>query len=284
MAERAGFERAVSGADSVIDDPEVDAVVIATPHDTHAALAARALRAGKHVFCEKPLALTVNELDDVEEAWNDHGCVLFVGFNRRWSDPVRLVREQLRSRPGPLVITYRVSAGDLPASHWYHDRTQGGRLLGEVCHFVDTCAAIVGGPAVEAQAMGGGCAERLLTHDLVVSLRYPDGSLASVTYASNGHPQTEKESIEILGRGHTAKISNFETVIVDGQKRHSGNIDKGHLQLCAAFWRAVVGVEEDQGPADAFASTRSTLLAASSLTGPAQSSVSGGGPDADPDD
>ncbi|MDP9072298.1 MAG: bi-domain-containing oxidoreductase, partial [Actinomycetota bacterium] len=121
LAERAGFEKAVSGAHAVIDDPEVDVVVIATPHDTHAALAARALRAGKHVFCEKPLALSMEELDDVEEAWRESDRVLFVGFNRRWSDPVRLVREHFAEGKGPLVISYRVNAGTLPEDHWYHD-------------------------------------------------------------------------------------------------------------------------------------------------------------------
>ena len=98
LAERAGFERAVSGADAVIDDPDVDVVVIATPHDSHARLAAQALRAGKHVFCEKPLALTMEELDDVEAAWKESGQVLFVGFNRRYSEAVQLVQEHFAGR------------------------------------------------------------------------------------------------------------------------------------------------------------------------------------------
>lgn len=122
---RLGFERAVSGADSVIDDPDVEVVVIATPHDSHASLAAQALRAGKHVFCEKPVALTMDELNDVERAWRGSGHVLFVGFNRRWSPSIQAVREHLSHGTGPLVVTYRVNAGTLPSEHWYHDRRQG---------------------------------------------------------------------------------------------------------------------------------------------------------------
>src|SRR5262249_29070710 len=134
LAERAGFERSVSGAEAVVDDADVGTVVIASPHDTHAALAVPALQARKHAFCEKPLALTFDELGAVVEAWRAAPeSVLFVGFNRRWSGAVRAVRDHLATGAGPLVVTYRVNAGELPAAHWYHDRRQGGRLLGEVC-------------------------------------------------------------------------------------------------------------------------------------------------------
>ena len=114
--------------------------------------------------------------------------------------------------------------------------------------------------------MGSGKGERLLSDDLVVSLRYADGSLATITYATGGHAQTEKESIEILGRGRAARISNFETVTFDGRTLVSGHMDKGHVQLCEEFWRAVTGPEEPR-PADAFASTKATLLAASLVLG-----------------
>lgn len=235
LAERAGFEKAVSGADAVIHDPDVEVVVIATPHDTHATLAAQALRAGKHVFCEKPLALTMEELDDVEAAWRESGRVLFVGFNRRWSEPVRLVREHFAGGAGPLVITYRVSAGTLPDSHWYHDRRQGGRLLGEVCHFIDTCSAIVGSDAVDVCAMGSGRGELLLDDDLVVTLKYSDGSLANISYASGGDVSTEKERIEILGRGRSASIIDFRHVVFDGHVTKLGGQDKGHQAEIDAF-------------------------------------------------
>lgn len=265
LAERAGFEKAVSGADAVIEDPDVDVVVIATPHDTHAALAAQALRAGKHVFCEKPLALTMEELDDVEAAWRESGRVLFVGFNRRYSEPIKLVRDHFAPGSGPLVITYRVSAGTLPATHWYHDRRQGGRLLGEVCHFIDTCAAIVGGPAVNVHAMGSGKDELLLDNDLVVTLRYGDGSLATISYAGGGHASTEKERIDVLGRNRSAVLVDFRKVVLDGRERSSNAQDKGHRAETEAFWRTVAD-GGDSGKV-ALRSSRSTVIAARSLAG-----------------
>ncbi len=264
LGERAGFDKAVSGADAVLSDPDVDVVVIATPHDTHASLAARALRSGKHVFCEKPLALTTDELDEVEAAWRQSGRVLFVGFNRRWSPAIRRVRTHFSHGTGPLVVTYRVSAGTLPQDHWYHDRRQGGRLVGEACHFVDTCAGIVGEDACEVWAAGTGGPESLLSDDLIVALRYPNGHLASITYASAGHVRTEKERIEVLGRGRSAAVRDFHEITLDGRPERLGRQDKGHEALVAAFRRALDG----EGHAEsALASSRATLAAASCLGG-----------------
>ena len=264
MAERAGFEKAVSGADAVIEDPDVDVVVIATPHDTHATFAARALRAGKHVFCEKPLVLTMDELDDVEAAWRESGRVLFVGFNRRYSEPVNLVREHFDSGSGPLVITYRVNAGKLPASHWYHDRRQGGRLLGEVCHFIDTCAALVNSALTDVNAMSSGTAGDLLLHDeLLISLRYADGSLASVSYASDGCSTTPKERVEVLGRGRTAVIDDFRSLALDGRSVPVKVRGKGHEAAVRTF-RGLVSTA-DTVQADPITSTSTTLAAAAAL-------------------
>ena len=264
MAERGGFEKAVAGAEAVIEDSDVDVVVIATPHDSHGRLAAQALRAGKHVFCEKPLALTVEELDDVEAAQELGGGVLFLGFNRRFSEPIRLVAEHFAGGAGPLVITYRVSAGPMPADHWYSDRHQGGRLLGEVSHFLDTCAAIAGAPAVEVRSMGTVAGETLLAQDVVLCARYPAGSLATISYASSGHPTTEKERIEVLGRGRSATVLDFRSVHLDG-KAVDGRFDKGHPAEVAAFLRAVRTGDAIPPTTWAFASSRTALAAAADL-------------------
>lgn len=265
LAERAGFEKAVSGAEAVIDDPDVDVVVIATPHDTHAGLAARALRAGKHVFCEKPLALTMEELDNVEAAWTDSGKVLFVGFNRRWSPAIQRLREHLSPGSSPLVITYRVNAGPVPAGHWNHDRRQGGRLIGEVCHFIDTCSAITNEDAEDVSAMGSGHSELVLADDLLVSLRYPSGSLASIAYAGGGHRATAKERIEVLGRGHTGVVNDFRDVVLDGRRETLGSQDKGHQALVAGFQQALGGTGP-KAEGEAISSSRTTLLAAQRLS------------------
>lgn len=265
VAERHGFEKVVSGAEAVIDDPEVEVVVIATPHDTHAGLVTRALRAGKHVWCEKPLALSVEDLDVVEAVWRMSGRTLFVGHNRRWSPQVRAVREKLGDAAA--VVVYRVSAGRVPAKHWYGDRRQGGRLLGEVCHFVDTCAAIVGSDVVSAHAVAGGAgAELLLLDDVVVTLRHGNGSLSSISYASAGSPGTAKERIEVLGAGHTWVIEDFTRLLLDGKTvPPTGRQDKGHTAAVTAFREALRSGDGTKETAALLATARSTLLAAADL-------------------
>jgi len=137
-AERYRFEKAVSGAFRVIDDPDVGVVVIATPHATHAELVTLALKEGRHVWCEEPLALCLDDLADIESAWEASGRQLMAGFNRRWSPAVRVAQTLLAGVAEPKFVVYRVAAGPVPEGHWYADRRQGGRVIGEVCHFVDT--------------------------------------------------------------------------------------------------------------------------------------------------
>ncbi|MDQ1711638.1 MAG: hypothetical protein QOE45_1088 [Frankiaceae bacterium] len=266
LAERHGGEHVMSDAEPLLALPDVDLVVVATRHDSHADLAARALRAGKHVFCEKPLALSEDELSSVVDAWRASPGALFVGFNRRYSVPVRLVRDHLAGGAGPLVMTYRVNAGRLGDKHWYKDRRQGGRLLGEVCHFVDTCNVIAGAPVESVLTFGSGVGEALLQEDLVVSLRYADGSLATVTYASGGHSSTPKERLEVLGRSRSAVIDDFRRTLLDGHESKAAGQDKGHA-ACLAEVRRLLATGEDSRPTTeaALHTTRVTLAAAESL-------------------
>jgi hypothetical protein len=263
-AERHGFARAVAGADAVLADPEVDVLVVATPHDTHAALAARALRQGRHVWCEKPVALTLDEVDEVEEAWRASGRTLAIGFNRRWSPAVATAREALAGVAVPKLIVYRVAAGPVPANHWYNDRRQGGRLLGEVCHFVDTTQALVGAPVEDVTALSGGgpggCGD-----DAAVALRFADGSLAVIGYGS-AVPSAGKEWIEVHAGPHRVVIDDFRTVTADGRRVWRGRQDKGHQALARAFHQAVTG-ERALPTAELLATTRATIRAAAGPAG-----------------
>ena len=264
LADAAGFAKAVSGPDGVLDDPDVTSVVIATPHDTHAELTSRALRAGKHVFCEKPLATTIAELDDVIDALDATDAVLFVGFNRRWSPAVAKVVEHMGGGAGPLVVNYRVNAGVLPESHWYHDRRQGGRLLGEVCHFVDTAAALVGAAPTSVRAIGGGPGEAQLRQDLALVVGFADGSVATITYATGGHHSTEKERIEVLGRGRTAVIVDFRELVLDGKSTSLRPQDKGHDRQIVEFVEATKGHRDAP---DFVAVSRLVIEAAATMLG-----------------
>lgn len=268
LGERMGFERAVSGSEAVYKDLDVDVVFIATAHDRHAEFAAAALRAGKHVYCEKPLALTEEELDDVRMAWQESDKVLFVGFNRRWSKAVCLVRDHFEGAQRPLVLTYTVSAGSVPESHWYHDRRQGGRLLGEVVHFVDTCAAVVGADPVDVRTLTSQTKETMLDDNLVLSLRYPDGSTAAITYAAGGHQSTPKERLEVLGGGLSAVITNFSHVSLNGKEVRARLDGKGHVAAAASFRRLLIA-PDPAVTTSAIASSRAILDAVSQLGSPA---------------
>jgi predicted dehydrogenase/threonine dehydrogenase-like Zn-dependent dehydrogenase len=236
-----GFEKAVSGADAVIGDPDVEVVVIATPHDTHSDLTVRALRTGRHVWCEKPLALTADGLDAVEAAWRESGRQLAVGFNRRWSPAVLAAQRALAGVTAPKLVVYRVAAGLVSDDHWYRDRRQGGRLLGEVCHFVDTAAALVGAPIEDVAGLPGGGGPGVQPgDDVVVSLRFADGSLAAIAYGS-APVVAGKEWIEVHAGSHRVVITDFRSAESDGKTLWKGRQDKGHRVCAGAFRQAVTG-------------------------------------------
>ena len=241
-AERHGFEKAVSGAGAVIGDPDVSLVVIATPHDVHADLAGIALAAGRDVWCEKPLALTRDDLDQVEKAWRDSGRQLALGFNRRWAPAVRAAQRALAEVTAPKLIVYRIAAGRIPGGHWYLDRRQGGRLLGEVCHFVDLAQALAGADIEDATSVLGGDAAGG-NDGVALAMRFADGSVAAIAYGSTP-PVAGKERIEVLAGSHQVVIDDFRSVLVDGKVRWKGRQDKGHHAHAAAFRQAVRGGAE----------------------------------------
>jgi len=262
-AERHGFDKAVSGADAVIEDPEVDVVVIATPHDSHEDLVTRALTAGRHVWCEKPLALTSGGLDKIESAWLASQSQLMVGFNRRWAPAVRAAQRVLASVTSPKLLVYRIAAGRVPDGHWYRDRRQGGRLLGEVCHFVDTAQALVGAEIEAATGLLGGGVEAQPGDDVLVSLRFADGSLAAIAYGSVA-PTAGKEWIEVAAGSHRVVIDDFRSAQANGKSLWKGRQDKGHRAQAAAFLRAVRG--KQVGPTESMLRTmRATIRAAETV-------------------
>jgi predicted dehydrogenase/threonine dehydrogenase-like Zn-dependent dehydrogenase len=238
-AERHGFEKAVTGTAAVIDDPDVSVVVIATPHDVHQELASRALTAGRDVWCEKPLALTCAGVDEVEKAWRGSGRQLTLGFNRRWAPAALAAQRVLADVPAPKLVVYRIAAGRVPGGHWYLDRHQGGRSLGEVCHFVDLAQALVGADIVDAAGVLGWDASQR-NDDMVVALRFADGSVASISYGSAA-PVAGKERIEVLAGSHQMIIDDFRSVQVNGRTLWKGRQDKGHRAHAASFRQAVQG-------------------------------------------
>ncbi|CAM4089207.1 bi-domain-containing oxidoreductase [Janibacter anophelis] len=265
LAERHDVAQVVADVPSLLAMDSVDTVFVLSRHDSHAQITRDALAADKHVFVEKPLALSEDELESVLEAVQASERVLWGGFNRRHSEAIQQARKTLGGTGEPLVITYRVSAGRLPETHWYKDRRQGGRLLGEVCHFIDLASWVVGMPVAEIVAFGSGGAELVLQEDLVISAKFADGSIATITYAEHGHASSSKEYLDILGRGHTVTIDDFHKLTIDGKEVKLSAPGKGHVENLRLFADAIAGKAGDADTRATIASTAAALAAVQSL-------------------
>jgi predicted dehydrogenase len=263
-ASRFGFARAASSAEEILADESIGAVVIATRHSTHAALAAAALRAGKAVFVEKPLALNEEELLDVEDALRSalpRGGLLMVGFNRRFAPLAERLRTELAGLP-ERVLHARVNAGPLDHDHWLNDPAEGGRLLGEGCHFVDLLAHLAGSPVTSVHATTAGA------DGVAATLRLADGTVANLLYAGNGDPRLPKERIEAFAGGMSAVLDDFRRLEVYRNGRRSvvkGGQDKGHRAQVARFLDAAAWKAEPPSVESYLASTRATLALVDSL-------------------
>lgn len=206
------FRAAVSDADEVIDDSSTNLIVIATRHDSHAKLAARALEHGKHVFVEKPLALNDEQLQDVTGAAANSAGTLTVGFNRRFSPLAIQAKDFFANRSTPLSINYRVNAPPVRREHWTNDPIEGGgRIIGEVCHFVDLLHFLTGSlvTRVFAESIAAASSNVHNEDSVVIAVRLADGSNASISYFTDGDRALPKERIEIFGGGRTFVIDDF---------------------------------------------------------------------------
>ncbi|MDJ0866418.1 MAG: bi-domain-containing oxidoreductase [Myxococcota bacterium] len=272
IGEQYGFRTATADADEVIGHPDVRAAFVLTRHDLHAPLVVKALEAGKHVFTEKPLALTGDELDAIARAREASPGDVMVGFNRRFAPLVRAIEAQYAGRSHPLVMHYRVNAGFIPGDHWIHDPVEGGgRILGEGCHFIDLLHHLAGAPPtrVFAEAIAGDTRYRG-DDNVVITLRFADGSVGTVTYTALGDSRLSKEYLEVFGEGRVAILEDFRTLkLVAGGRvktQRSANQDKGFGEEMRLFLAAVESGGEMPIPFGAsLASTRATLAAVESL-------------------
>jgi predicted dehydrogenase len=242
-AQRHKFQQATSDYKTILSDPAINTVVIATRHNTHARIAVEALRAGKHVFVEKPLALNREELNQIEEALRQApGLQLMVGFNRRFSPLSIRLRKLLDGRAEPCNLIYTVNAGAIPANHWTQDPSiGGGRIIGEACHFIDLLRFLVGKPivGVEARMIGRASGVEIREDKMSILLDFEDGSTGTVHYLANGSKSFPKERVEVFSEERIAVLQNFKTLQTYGWKDFKGmrlsTQDKGHNAEIAAF-------------------------------------------------
>jgi len=240
--QRYGFEFATTDPDEIIGDPATSAVFIATRHNLHADLAIAALRAGKHVFVEKPLCIAEDELKRISacvEELGNHCPILTAGFNRRFA-PATLRLKSFFAAVVPLSLSYRFAPPFIPPDHWTQDmEVGGGRIVGEACHAIDTCVAIAGSLPMKVYA------ESLDSDDRVfITIRHQNGSASSVSYQAGGDPSFPAERIEVIGRGRCAVIDAWQ----DGQlwsggrrEKFSAQKDRGHATEFATFIHACRG-------------------------------------------
>jgi predicted dehydrogenase len=245
VASRFGFRYAASDTDALIGDEDVDAVVVATRHDSHAALATQALAAGKTVFCEKPLATTTDELESVIAATQRGEARLLVGFNRRFSPLAVSLREALPTGV-PRALAYRVNAGAPVPGHWTGDPlVGGGRLIGEVCHFLDFACYLAEQRPVSVAATDLGTTRGDRDDSVVVEALFRCGSVAAIQYLANGDPTVPKERIEVFCGGLVATIDDFRKLelVQDGRRRRHGRRgqQKGHREEIHAFVELALG-------------------------------------------
>ena len=252
IAEKLGIEEATTNVDSLFDRDDVDAIVIATRHDSHAQLVCRGLLAGKHVFVEKPLALTADELAEISDAYDDachaRGCapLLMVGFNRRFAPHIQKIASLLDTVREPKAFVMTINAGQLAADHWAHDAAiGGGRIVGEGCHFVDLLRYLAGHPIVslQAAAMGSGVSLSHPSDRVTLTLGFADGSLGTIHYLSNGHRRVAKERLEIFTAGRSLQLDNFRRLRGFGwptfKKMNLWRQSKGHDLEAQAFIDAI---------------------------------------------
>lgn len=244
VAEKFGFEDASTDNEAIIAHPEIDAVFIATRHDTHGRFVDEALAAGKQVFVEKPLAINRGELERILETASTKGDRVMVGFNRRFSESLLAMKRHFSDVREPLVMLYRVNAGFLKPEFWTQAESQGGRIVGEACHFIDCMQFMTGArpTSVYAAAIGSQNSQVKNADSVSITIRFDDGSVGTVHYLANGDASVPKEYFEVFGGNRTAIMENFSRVTLSRDRKRKElklNGDKGHAAEVAQTLEAM---------------------------------------------
>ncbi|HVT84226.1 MAG TPA: Gfo/Idh/MocA family oxidoreductase, partial [Chitinophagaceae bacterium] len=217
-----------------------DTIFIATPHTMHASQVVEALKAGKNIFVEKPLATDLDRLKEIIETKRHCNKPLMVGFNRRFASISESIKKEFSNIGESLIINIRINAGFIPKEHWVQSEELGaGRIIGEICHFVDLLQFFTGSEPIEVYARSvSSDNNRIMPNDnLAIIISFKDGSVGSLSYVSNGDPSLPKEHIEVFGAGKVAVLYDFKKVEIykKGRKTRLKQVGKGHKQEVASF-------------------------------------------------
>jgi predicted dehydrogenase/threonine dehydrogenase-like Zn-dependent dehydrogenase len=274
-ARKFGFGFASTDEKEILNNLDINTVLVLTRHQHHTRQVLAALQAGKNVYCEKPLALTEEDLDRIlDELKKASGPILSVGFNRRFSPLSISLKEFISSCNEPFAAMYRVNAGYIPPSHWLHDVTQGGgRIVGEGCHFIDYMTFLAGESPVQVEARALPDSGRYSRDNVQISLTFPDGSVGQVLYLSNGDKGLPKERLEVHSAGRSAILEDYRELQLwsGGSKKTIRSVlrqDKGHQAAWQAFLEAIKNGGEPSIPYDQlYGSSLASIKAARQING-----------------
>ena len=242
-----GFEETTTDIDRLLADPDSEAVVITTRHDSHAQYVLQAMNSGKHVFVEKPLCLTLTELAQIQEkhdtlsVQNSTPPMVMVGFNRRFAPQIQKIKALLATVSGPKAFVMTVNAGSIPAAHWTQDSDiGGGRVIGEACHFIDLLRFLAAAPIT---GWHKAVMDTTTADTLSIQLTFADGSVGTVNYFSNGSKAYPKERLEVFTGGRVLQLDNFRKLSGFGwpnfRKMNLWRQNKGQQACAAAFIQAI---------------------------------------------
>ncbi len=266
-----GFQYATSSEDEIINDPNINTIAILTRHDSHADLVVKALKAGKHVFVEKPLAINSKQLSAIsKQLLLTDRCLLMTGFNRRFSPLAQQLKSSIIHRPSSIYAHYRINAGYIPLNHWTQDeQIGGGRIIGEACHFIDLITYLVGASPISVAARALPDVGKYREDNVSMTFAFPDGSIGIVDYLANGDKSFPKERLEVFCEGQISILDDYVslTTIEDGKKKETRMAqDKGWKNEISAFAKAIKDGDEPPIPYEQLIGvTKATFAAVESL-------------------
>lgn len=245
VAIKFGFNSYTTKPEDVINDKDINTVFIATHHSTHGKYVIESLKNGKNVFVEKPLCINENELTEIKRVYENSNVKIMVGFNRRFSKQFGLIKEFFKETKEPYLINYRVNAGFIKSEHWTQRIEEGGRLIGEGCHFVDIFDFMIEDEVKDftIKSLDSKINKKIINDNIILTIKYKNGSLANLIYHSNGDKGIEKEYCEIHSGGRSARLIDFKEVELsyNGKlKKYRFDGKKGHKEEIDIFYKSLV--------------------------------------------
>ncbi|MCS7054203.1 MAG: Gfo/Idh/MocA family oxidoreductase, partial [Ignavibacterium sp.] len=243
--EKFGFISYSSKPEEVLEDKNINTVFIVTHHSTHGKYVIETLKKGKNVFVEKPLCINENELIEIKRVYENSNVKLMVGFNRRFSKQFGLIKEFFKDTKEPYLINYRVNAGFIKSEHWTQRIEEGGRLIGEGCHFIDIFDFMIEDEVKDftIKSLDNKVNKNIINDNIIITVKYKNGSLANLIYHSNGDKGIEKEYCEIHSGGKSARLIDFKEVQLSKNgklKKYRFDGKKGHKEEIDIFYKSLV--------------------------------------------